>query len=177
MTEPSDLSFRVATLADAATVVALINSAYRGDSSRAGWTTEADLLEGARTDANEVSRLIKTEDSRMLLCLRDQEILGSVHLQKTSNGIYLGMFVVKPTLQGAGIGKQFMAAAEAYAKKAWNATRMWMTVITLRTELIAFYERRGYQRSGEVKAFPTEIGASAPLVSNLQLEVLVKDLA
>ncbi len=172
------LSFRRAGGEAAEAISNLVNSAYRGDSSRAGWTTEADLLEGQRTDESDVRALIEADDSMILLCLRDDEIVGSVHLKKVDEETaYLGMFVVNPGLQGAGIGKQFLQAAETSARQAWGISKMTMTVITLRHELIAFYERRGYRRTGQFIPFPAESGASVPRVANLRLEKLEKDLA
>ena len=171
------VSFRMADALDAARITALVNSAYRGDSSRAGWTTEADLIFGARTDEGEVRRLLEKPGSVILLCLQDGEIVGSVHLQQTdATSAYLGLFVVQPTLQGGGIGKRFIAAAEHSAMANFGITRMWMTVISVRHELIAFYERRGYHRTGEVKPFPTDAGASVPKVADLRLAVLEKHL-
>jgi ribosomal protein S18 acetylase RimI-like enzyme len=104
------------------------------------------------------------------------EIIGSVHLRKMDSAAYLGLFVVKPTLQGLGIGKRFMRAAESIAQKEWGIARVSMTVITRRKELIAYYERRGYRRTGQISPFPTDAGASIPRVKGLQLEVLEKDL-
>jgi ribosomal protein S18 acetylase RimI-like enzyme len=170
----SPLSFRAASAGDEAIISALINSAYRGDASRVGWTTEADLLEGTRTNPEEVLGLIQADDSMMLLCLQTDQIVGCVHLQKRADAGYLGMFVVAPTLQGSGIGKQFMAAAEAYVQQQWGVSRMTMSVITLRDELIAYYERRGYRRTGQFSPFPTDLHDTRPLVDNLQFETLEK---
>src|SRR5688572_12785540 len=125
-----DVTFRKAVPADAAFVADLVNSAYRGDSSRAGWTTEADLLEGRRTDASEVERLISSEDSMILVCERGDEIIGSVHLKREGEGAYLGLLVVKPVLQGAGVGKRFIQAAEGAVVQEWSAAKMRMTVIS-----------------------------------------------
>ncbi len=115
--------------------------------------------------------------SMILLCLQAGEIIGTVYLKRTdATSAYLGLFVVRPNLQGGGIGKQFLQAAERAVVKRFGSTRMWMTVITVRDELIAYYERRGYQRTGELKPFPKEAGASVPQVANLQMEVLEKRL-
>lgn len=177
MSQAPPISFRAATSADAPVIAALVNSAYRGDPSRAGWTTEADLVSGARTDEGDVRRMLDEAGSMILLCQRGDEIIGTVHLKRTDPAsAYLGLFVVKPTLQGGGIGKQFLLAAEDEARARFGITRMWMTVITLRGELLAYYERRGYRRTGELKPFPREAGASVPQVENLQLEVLEKRL-
>ena len=173
----TDLSFRPATADDSEALVALVNSAYRGDASRAGWTTEADLITGARIDGAELRRLMAAEASMILLCLQGEDIIGSVHLKRLDpSSAYLGLFVVQPTLQGGGVGRRFLAEAEATAQRAWGSARMTMSVITLRPELIAYYERRGYRRTGELHPFPSEAGASRPVVADLQLETLAKDL-
>ncbi len=177
MTEPLAISFRGAVSTDAPHIAALVNSAYRGDSSRAGWTTEADLVTGARTDAGDVLRMLAEPGSMILLCLQEGAIVGTVYLKQTdATSAYLGLFVVKPTLQGGGIGKQFIQAAERAAQAQFGISRMWMTVISVREELLAYYERRGYRRTSELKPFPREAGASVPQVDNLQLAVLEKYL-
>lgn len=168
-------AFRTAVPSDAAALALLVNSAYRGDSSRAGWTTEADLLGGQRTDVREILRLIEAEDSRLLLALNDAEIVGSVHLGRVdAMTAYLGMLVIKPVLQGRGLGSQLVRVAETRAIDEWKAVRMEMQVITLREELIAYYERRGYRRTGKTRPFPTEPEFGLPKVDNLQLAVLEK---
>ena len=176
MQTDSSLSFRPARLEETELIVALVNSAYRGESSKAGWTTEADLLDGQRTDEHEINILIEDENSLILLCLQGNEIIGSVNLQRKGEDAYLGMFVVRPTLQGGGIGKLFIQAAEDIAKQEWNSSKMTMSVITLRKELIAFYERRGYRRTGEILPFPKNIANGIPRVEELVFEILAKDL-
>src|SRR5262245_56846508 len=116
----SGLEFRKAVAADAEAVVDLVNSGYRGDSSRAGWTTEADYLIGKRTDKDEIARLIADPDTMLLLCVSGNEIVGSVQLQKTAAAAHLGMFVVRPNLQGQGIGRHFLQAAEAAIAREWR---------------------------------------------------------
>ncbi len=170
------LDFRHAVKSDAAAIAVLVNSAYRGDSSRAGWTTEADLLTGTRINAEEVMQLIEADNSVVLLCVQDDQMIGCVHLEKTDDAAYLGMFVVQPTLQGGGIGKQFMHAAESEVQALWGVKKMWMSVISVRAELIAYYERRGYVRTGRYKPFPSEIGDEFRLVENLQFEEMEKQL-
>jgi ribosomal protein S18 acetylase RimI-like enzyme len=167
--------YRRAALADVAAIVALVNSAYRGDSSRSGWTTEADLLGGQRTDAEEISGLIAQDDSMILLCLSGAEIIGSVHLEMMDAATaYMGMLVIRPLLQRGGLGKQFIREAEGIAAAEWGVARMRMQVITLRHELIAYYERRGYRRTGEISRFPTDPRFGLPKVAGLQFEVLEK---
>jgi GNAT superfamily N-acetyltransferase len=170
------LTFIKARPEDVGLINALVNSAYRGDASRDGWTSEADLFDGPRTDENEIRGLIDSDDSMLLLCMQATELVGSVLLRKNGVCAYLGMLVIRPRLQGAGIGSRLMAAAELAARDAWNITRMSMTVIGCRHELIAFYERRGYRRTGQIESLPLG-GLSVPRVSGLELEVLEKDLA
>jgi len=170
----SALSFRPADVIESSKIAALANTAYRGETSRQGWTTEADLLDGLRTTAQEVQQLIESDASVILLCKMDGEIVGSVCVEKSVDAVHVGMFVVNPALQGAGIGKQLLTYAESYAKQRWNADRFLMHVITLRHELIAFYERRGYRRTGIFKTFPVNPEMWQPKLSGLQLEVLQK---
>ena len=177
MESMTDLTFRPATFEDAEALTDLVNSAYRGDSSRAGWTTEADLITGPRIDAAGLRGLIAAEGSLILLCLQGGSLIGSVHLKRLDDRTaYLGLFVVQPTLQGGGVGKRFLAEAEATARRLWGSARMTLSVITLRPELVAYYERRGYRRTGRVHPFPSEAGASRPVVEDLLLETLEKDL-
>ena len=110
----------------------------------------------------------------VLLCLQNQEMIGCVHLEKTDDAAYLGMFVVQPTYKGGGIGKQFIQAAEVEVQKLWGVKKMWMSVISVRAELIAYYERRGYVRTGRFKPFPSEIGDEFRLVKDLQFEEMEK---
>lgn len=172
------LRFRRALPADAAAVAALVNSAYRGDASRAGWTTEADLLGGQRIDAEDVAQLIAQDHSRFLLCLDGEDIIGCAHLEKTGARIVsLGMLVVRPVLQNRGLGRRLMAAAEDCAHAEWNAVRIEMQVIALRRELIAYYERRGYRRTGETRPFPSDPRFGLPKVAGLHFVVMEKPLA
>ena len=172
----SQLSFREALAVDAETITDLVNSAYRGDSSRQGWTTEADLLQGPRIYTNEVLDLIAAKESVILLCLQQEKVIGCVHLQKQNDAAYLGMFVVSPTLQGNGIGQYFMQNAELHAQALWGVQKIWMTVISVRKELIAYYQRRGYVRTGRFKPFPKDNGKEKLLVEDLQFEELEKTL-
>ncbi|HEX7044482.1 MAG TPA: GNAT family N-acetyltransferase [Burkholderiales bacterium] len=171
------LQFRRADVRDTADIVALVNSAYRGDSSRAGWTTEADLLDGQRTDAAEIAELIGRPQSLMLLCLEEDRLIGCVHLERIADDTaYFGMFTVEPTLQGRGIGKRFLREAERTTRAMWGVRKLRMTVISRRHELIAFYERRGFRRTGEREPFPRDIRFGIPKVEDLEFEVLEKDL-
>jgi ribosomal protein S18 acetylase RimI-like enzyme len=161
---------------DAGQIAVLVNSAYRGESSKQGWTTEADLLAGLRTDTEEILRLISTDGSMFLLCKAEAELIGSVHLQKQAEQVYLGMLAVSPLLQGRGIGNQLLEAAEHTAQEIWAAKKSVMSVISCRRELIAFYGRRGYRRTGVSNPFPVSPELWTPKVADLRLEILEKDL-
>lgn len=170
-------TFRTATVADVNAIVALVQSAYRGESSRAGWTTEADLLDGQRTDPEEVAELIVAPDSRVVLCERAGELLASAHVQKQGDAAYFGMFAVRPGLQTRGIGSALLTETERFARNEWTCRHMQMSVITLRTELIAWYERRGYRRTGIFRRFPYgQERYGQPRRDDLRLELLRKPL-
>ena len=184
MTTPHSLQFRNATHADTDAVVALVESAYRGDASRAGWTTEADFLDGRRTGADDISACIDRDHSLILLGERDGELLACAHvaIESSDDGAdadagYFGMFSVRPSLQGGGVGKALLAEAERIARDQWKLAVMRMTVIDIRSELIAFYQRRGYQRTGVLKPFPYgDERFGVPKRDDLRFEVLEKHL-
>ena len=174
----TDLHFRAATTADLDAIVALVTSAYRGDSSRAGWTTEADFLEGNRIDPDVLRSDIERPGSRVLLAEQDEQLLACAHVSEEDGAGYFGMFSVAPGLQGSGIGKQVLAECERIAREEWRLPAMRMTVIDIRDSLIAFYERRGYIRTGIHKPFPYgDERFGIPLRQDLRFEVLEKDLA
>lgn len=171
------LSFRAATPADVDPIVALVESAYRGDSSRAGWTTEADFLDGRRTGRDDVLAQIARPQSVVLLAEREGELLACAHVAVEDGAGYFGMFSVVPGLQGGGIGKQVLAEAERIAREDFGQAAMQMTVIDIRDELIAYYERRGYRRTGIFKPFPYgDARFGLPRRDDLRFEVLEKAL-
>ncbi|MEU0899445.1 GNAT family N-acetyltransferase [Streptomyces massasporeus] len=177
-TATTALTFRDATDADVGELVALIESAYRGDDSRAGWTTEADILEGQRTDPEGVLEVIKSPDSRLMAVERDGRIVACCQLEHQGDHAYFGMFAVSPLLQGAGLGKVIIAEAERQARATWGVREMQMTVISVRDDLIAWYERRGYRRTGRMTPFPYgDERFGVPQRDDLQFELLVKELA
>lgn len=142
---------KAATDADLADISLLVNSAYRGDSSRAGWTTEAEFLDGQRTSE---SSLREELGSGHILCWRREgELIGCVFVSVEGTRGYLGMLTVKPTLQASGLGRVLLEGAEQFARQ-HGATRMELTVVQLRDTLMAWYERRGYRRTGATKSFP-----------------------
>ena len=171
------LAFRAATAADIPALVALVTSAYRGDASRAGWTTEADLLDGNRIDPDVLRGDIVRPGSRVLLAERAGILLGCAHVSIEDGAGYFGMFSIRPDLQGAGLGKLLLVEAERVVREEWKLPAMRMTVIDVREELIAFYERRGYRRTGIKKPFPaTDPRFGIPRRDDLRFEVLEKPL-
>ena len=172
------LTFRFAEPADVHAIVSLIESAYRGESSREGWTTEADLLDGQRTDAGAVEQAVGTEGSVMLLAESGGLLAGCCLVQRRPGGqAYFGMFSVPPGHQGQGWGGQILAEAERLAHDDWAARTMVMTVLAPRLDLIAWYERRGYRRTGETSPFPYgQERAGLPKVPDLYFVELAKPL-
>jgi len=150
----ADFALRLATASDVPALVALVNSAYRGESSRAGWATEADLLVGTRIDEARLAATIATDGNVVLVHEEDGDIIACVHLERRGANGYLGMLTTKPTLQAKGIGRRMLGSAEAWAAEHWQSQEMHMTVIVQREALVAWYERRGYARSGDTKPFP-----------------------
>ncbi len=174
---PSKLAFRAATDADVPAIVALVTSAYRGASSRAGWTTEADLLEGARIDADVLRADMARPRSRVVLSLRDGGLVACAHVADDEGAGYFGMFSVVPPLQGAGIGDALLAECERIAAREWQLPVMRMTVIDVRDALIAWYVRRGYRRTGIHRPFPYgDLRFGVPLRADLRFEMLEKGL-
>jgi len=197
------LAFRWATAADVPAIVALVESAYRGEASRAGWTTEADLLDGQRIDAHGVNALIDSTEAGVLLAESDGELVACCELRRADvadprradrsgaaaandrsgqanaapAACYFGMFSVRPTAQGGGLGRRVIAHAERLAREDWRCERMRMTVIDVRAELIAWYERRGYRRTGVFEPFPYgDERFGIPRRPDLRFEVLEKSL-
>jgi len=172
------LHFYKAELVDAAAVTQLINTCFRGEASRKGWTTEADILDGVRTTTSEVASVIKRGDAFVLLGVLNDEIVAAACCeQETIAGkktAHFGKISVKPTLQNKGYGKDLIHAAEAMAKREWRVLGFHMSVISLRTELIEFYERLGYERTGEFGEFPSKPDLWQPKVDGLNLQYLVK---
>jgi ribosomal protein S18 acetylase RimI-like enzyme len=140
----------------------LINAAYRGDQSRKGWTHEADLVDGnLRTDGEVLSDLLNRVDSAILKHVSGNEITGCVHLEKQGANLYLGMLSVSPVLQGNNIGKKLLIEAEKHAAKN-KLDYIVMSVINVRHELISWYERHGYNKTGETKPFPADSKFGSP---------------
>ncbi len=180
MTGMTGLQFRAATIDDIPALVSLVTSAYRGEVSKQGWTTEADLLDGNRIDADVLRHDIERPRSRVVIAERARpghgaEMVACAHVCEDDNAGYFGMFSVKPDLQGGGVGKAVLTEAERIVRDDWALPAIRMTVIDVRDELIAWYERRGYRRTGIKKPFPYgDPRYGIPKRDDLRFEVLEK---
>ena len=169
------LTYRQGLSADIDKIVTLVDSAYRGDSSRAGWTTEADFIDGQRTERQEIIEILERPASTILLCEEDEQLVATVQLNKSGEHAYLGMFAVDPLRQATGLGLKLLNQAESFVQAEWNSECMRMVVISIREELINWYQRHGYCKTGKTKPFPYgEARFGLPKRDDLVLEVLEK---
>lgn len=173
-------TFRQADNKDTRAIIALVDSAYRGEASRVGWTTEADLLDGRRTFTEEVENILSAPQNKIILLQDESQLLASVHVKKLgdeseSSKAYLGMFAVAPNFQNQGMGKAVLSYVEKFVVDEWQCSEMEMTVIRQRLELISWYEKLGYRVTGETRAFPYgDERYGVPKRGDLVLDVLVK---
>jgi len=172
------LIIRPAQAQDADVISALVNRAYRGDSSRAGWTTEADLLDGKRTTTDDVLALLDRHDVVMLTGWMDEALMVTLCAEwhAEEQVAHLGMIAVEPTAQNQGYGKKMILAAEQLAVARWGVRASQMAVVSVRQTLIAFYQRLGYQATGELRPFPHLPEMWQAKVDNMQLMTLQKAL-
>ena len=167
--------FSFASQQDAEQLADLINSAYRGETSQLGWTSEADLLAGARTSSQEICQTLTKPDNFILIAKNDIGlIIASISIERQHDYAYLSQLAVNPSLQAQGIGKTLLQNAETFAAKNWPVIGCKMSVISCRSELIAFYQRRGYQQTGIFQAFPENPELWQAKVADLSLETLIK---
>jgi N-acetylglutamate synthase-like GNAT family acetyltransferase len=160
-----------ASIGDVPAICTLVNTAYRGDSSRKGWTTEADLLDGIRIEESMLEEYCRDKNSTILKCTDNDQITGCVYLKKEQERLYLGMLTVSPDLQAKGIGKMLLWASEETARVK-DCKSVVMTVITKRKELIDWYKRHGYSETGERQLFPESEKFGKP---KMPLEFLVME--
>lgn len=172
------LRFRIAEPRDIPALHALVESAYRGESAKGGWTHEADLLDGQRTDPEALAEIIADDAQAILLAEADRDLRGCVLVADKGEGrAYLGMLTVRPDLQSAGLGAALLTEAEGLARHVLAARTMEMTVIKRRSELIAWYVRRGYRDTGREAPFPShDPRFGLPKVDDLVFVVLEKTL-
>jgi ribosomal protein S18 acetylase RimI-like enzyme len=184
--DQSNLEYEIAKEIDAQQVADLVNSAYRGDSGRQGWTTEADILGGQRTDSEQILKMIQNPQAVILLSYlnhdenmkNERRLIGCCFLENIADArtAYFGMFAIDPKIQALGIGKKMIEHAEQFVRNQWGARFMEMTVITLRQELIDWYERRGYEFTGEMREFPGDPAFGIQLRDGIVLGVWRKAL-
>lgn len=167
---------RTASAIDAGKIATLVNRAYRPSVHEHGWTHEANLVSGQRTTEDQVLSLDCSRSSILVLC-QDTDIVACIHVKCGENSADIGMLATDPNHQMLGLGKQILNCAEQYALEHFGITTFKMSVLSSRTELIAFYERRGYARTGEVSSYPVSAGIGEPIVDGLQVEILVKKMA
>lgn len=165
---------RAAEVADAEAIAQLVNQAYRPDTGAVGWTHEAHWVSGCRISVDQVMDLLLKPDSTILLKIVNSAIIACVHIEKHGGISDIGMLAVNPALQATGIGKQMLAYAEHYARTEYGAEKFAMLVVSSRIELIAFYQRRGYQKTGVLMDYPMTAGVGIPKYSGMTIEMLEK---
>jgi ribosomal protein S18 acetylase RimI-like enzyme len=168
------MSITKASASDVPELNKLINSAYRGETSKKGWTTEAHLLDGIRIDEPTIYKYLDDTNIIILKNTDEGQITGSVYLEVRGEKLYVGMFSVSPLVQNKGIGRELLFAAETYAKQL-NCHTLTMTVISTRLELISWYERRGFKATGEIEPFHDGTKFGIPK-AHIELIVLEKSV-
>lgn len=169
--------FRNATVADAKVLVDLIRSAYRGETSQQGWASEADFVGGDRIDQSGVCNLIAAPNSMILILADGMSVVACCQLEDRGGGIvYFGTFAVDPGAQARGVGRRVLAEAERIAKTRYGATALEISVLAPQNQLISYYERQGFHRTGKTGPFPSDPIFARPLVDNLYFVLLEKDL-
>jgi GNAT superfamily N-acetyltransferase len=177
MSSPAPFAFRTARATDVPALVDLVESAYRGERSRVGWTNEADLLAGQRTNAAMVTAAVDDLAGTVIVAESGGGPVACCQLERRDGYVYFGMFAVAPGLQGGGLGRAVLAEAERFARDEWGAGELRMTVIVQREDLIAWYARRGYACTGELSPFQYgDERFGVPLRQDLAFETLTKKL-
>lgn len=172
----NEIKFQIAGLKDAEKITALVNSVYRGENSKKGWTTEADFLSGIRITEVKVKEIIEGKNDVIILALLEGIIIGGVHLENAGSYSYLGMLSVDVYFQDKGIGKILINECERYTKEVLGLSEIRMKVISRRTELIEYYNRRGYSATGELEEFGAQGDTFGDTVEKLYFETLTKSL-
>lgn len=167
-----NLVLRQAVASDAAEIAALVNNAYRPTLDGRGWTHEADLVSGQRVSVEQALLILGDGSTVLLLC--QPEIVACVQVQPAESVAYIGMLATDPSCQAQGLGKRMLAHAEDFATEFCHVQSYQMSVLSQRHELMAFYERRGYVRTGMIVDYPVSAGVGQPIVADLQVETLVK---
>lgn len=168
----SGINLKQANIGDAEEINALINLAYRG---KKGWTKETDIVEGERSNIEDVNFLIRNQNSHMLIAKNHGDLVACICIEEKESKAYIGSFAVSPAQQNMGIGKHVLKLAENYAGNNFGITGFVMVVISQRKELIEFYERRGYKRTGKTEEYPVHLNVGVPSAKGLTIEYLTKN--
>ena len=167
-------TLRLACQSDAESIAKLVNNAYRPSLVTTGWTNESKLVSGSRINVYQVIEAILKQNSNILIEVRNSQIIACVHVEKIGNSCNIGMISVDPILQGLGTGKQMLAHAEKFAVQEFASEKFNMTVLSLRIELISFYMRCGYRKTGIVSDYPIVANVGIPKQPDLKVEILEK---
>jgi GNAT superfamily N-acetyltransferase len=163
-----------------AEIIELVNLAFRGSGPAASWNIEAGIIEGQRLNESLLREDLAAKPAAQLLTHRDEAngaLLGTVWLEPEEDSVWgLRLLTVRPELQNRQLGRELLNAAEGFAKER-GARRIRMTVVNVRTALIAWYERRGYALTGETKSFPYgDDRFGRPLRDDLHFVVVEKEV-
>ncbi|NOS86449.1 MAG: GNAT family N-acetyltransferase [Ignavibacteria bacterium] len=172
----NNITFKIASQDDSVNITALVNSVYRGENSKKGWTTEADFLSGIRITEEKVKEIIEGKNDVIILALVEESIIGCVHLENAGSYSYLGMLSVDVNFQDKGIGKLLITECERYTKEVFGLNEIKMKVISRRTELIEYYNRRGYSATSELEEFGSHGDTFGDTSEKLYFETLSKNL-
>ena len=164
------VELKLANINEAQEINDLLNLAYRGEK---GWTTENSLVDGDRSTTSDIQ--LNIENSIFLTYKKGGDLVACICLDEANQQVYIGSFAVHPDYQASGLGKSILSAAEKYAINELNATSFIMTVLSKRTELIAFYERRGYKKTGVNEEYPLHLNVGTPKSRDLTIEQLCKN--
>jgi ribosomal protein S18 acetylase RimI-like enzyme len=169
--------FRTAELGDAADITTLVNYVYRGESGLRAWTGEAHLIDGQRTDVRAIKEALSNPRVKIVLAFKSDKLVGCVMIRAEMQKCYLGMLTVDVDLQKAGLGTSLLREAENTARGKLMCTDMFMYVISLRTELIDWYSRRGYELTEKRAPFPYgDERFGIPKRDDLEFVIMAKDL-
>ncbi|MFL9865648.1 N-acetyltransferase [Paraburkholderia fungorum] len=170
------VSYRAAREQDVDAIVWLVNAAYRPIAGMAGWTHEGAMIDGPRIASSLVFDTLLAPDSALIVAQAEREIVGCVEVRADGDEAYIGTLAVSPAMQDCGLGKALLSEAERFANRRWNIAKAVMVVLSAREELIDFYLRRGYVRTGEVMSYPVDAGVGIPRDEGLTVEKLVKSI-
>jgi ribosomal protein S18 acetylase RimI-like enzyme len=168
------ITFREANIKDIPQIVDLVNISYRSKDLK-GWTSEVDIVDGDRINPEQVKELFK-EDSKLLVMFDNHELIGCVHIQKNYSSCYIGMLTTHPKVQNIGFGKRLLTLAEEYSIENYSVNFFKMSVLSVRKELINFYERRGYKLTGDSEPYPVDANVGTPLSLGIQVLHLKKEI-